>query len=279
MSSNRHIDLHLHTTASDGRLTPAELVLAARQLELTLIAITDHDTTAGIPEAQAIARGNPVIIPGIELSTADNGHDVHLLGYFIDIEHAGLQDSLRDFRNARDNRARKIVNRLDELNLPITWEQVAEVANGGAIGRPHIAQAMVQAGHVSSVSEAFEKYLYTGGPAYIARQRLTPEQGVALIHNAGGVAVLAHPGLVSDYESLMIRLVPAGLDGVEIMHPKNLAEVRARLWELAEYYHLIPTGGSDFHNAERGPMASEIPPEGCVERLQAQAQRHRQHAR
>lgn len=275
MSTNQHIDLHLHTTASDGRLTPEELVLAARRLKLTLIAITDHDTTAGIPEAQALAKGNPVIIPGIELSTADNGHDVHLLGYFIDIDYAGLQDSLRDFRDARDNRARRIVNRLDELNLPITWEQVAKVANGGAIGRPHIAQAMVQAGHARNVSEAFEKYLYTGGPAYIARKRLTPEQGVALIHDAGGVAILAHPGLVPDYESLVIRLVPAGLDGVEIMHPKNTAEIRAHLWELAEDYHLIPTGGSDFHNEERGPIASEVPPAGCVERLQAQAQRYR----
>jgi predicted metal-dependent phosphoesterase TrpH len=276
---NVQIDLHLHTTASDGRLTPAELISEARRLGLTTIAITDHDTTAGIPEAQAAAQGNPVIIPGIELSTADNGQDVHMLGYFIDVEQRELQDSLRDFRDARDSRARKIVTRLSELNMPVSWEQVTQIANGGAIGRPHVAQAMVQAGHVGSVSEAFTKYLYTGGPAYVARQRLTPEQGVALIHSAGGVAVLAHPGLVNDYDSLAIRLVAAGLDGVEVNHPKNAPDVRARLWELVEQYHLIPTGGSDFHNAERGPMASEIPPDGCVARLEAQAQHYHQSAK
>lgn len=271
---NRQIDLHLHTTASDGRLTPTELVLAARRLKLTIIAITDHDTTDGIPAAQVFAQGNPTIIPGIELSTADNGHDVHMLGYYFDITCDQLQTALRDFREARDSRARKIVNRLAELHLPVGWEQVEEVANGGAIGRPHIARAMVAAGHVGSVGEAFEKYLYNGGPAYIARKRLTPEEGVQLLHSAGGVAVLAHPGLVEDYETLIPRLAAAGLDGVEINHPKNTSEVRVRLWELAKQYSLIATGGSDYHNDERGPMASEVPPDGCVERLEARARHY-----
>ncbi|MCB9452129.1 MAG: PHP domain-containing protein [Anaerolineaceae bacterium] len=271
---NRQIDLHLHTTASDGRLTPTELVLVARRLKLTIISITDHDTTDGIPVARVSAQGNLTIIPGIELSTVDNGDDVHMLGYYIDITNDRLQTALSDFREARDSRARKIVNRLAELHMPIRWEQVQEAANGGAIGRPHIARVMVETGHVGSVGEAFEKYLYTGGPAYIARKRLTPEEGIQLIHSAGGVAILAHPGLVKDYESLIQRLVTTGLDGVEINHPKNSSEVRTRLWELAKQYNLITTGGSDYHNDERGPMASEVPPDGCVEMLEARARQY-----
>lgn len=270
----RRLDLHLHTTASDGRLTPTELVLYARQHRLDAIAITDHDTTAGIAEAQAAASGVPVIIPGIELSTVDDGGDVHMLGYFIDIDNISFQETLQEFRNTRDSRARKIVERLAELNMPVAWDQVEEIAQGGAIGRPHIARAMVQAGHVATISEAFEKYLYTGGPAYVARQRLTPDQGVELIHSAGGAAVLAHPGLVQNYEPLLERLVCAGLDGVEIMHPNNPEPVRTRLWALAERYNLVPTGGSDFHYEERGPIASVVPPEGCIEMLQAQARQH-----
>jgi predicted metal-dependent phosphoesterase TrpH len=277
------VDLHLHTTASDGQLTPTELVQLARQQGLNVIAITDHDTTNGIEEAQQAAQGSPVVIPGIELSAEDDGRDVHTLGYFLNINNEAFQQQLARFRDDRLHRGQRIVEKLAQLQMPVDWQKVLAFADGGAVGRPHIARAMVEAGYVATVREAFDRYLYNGGPAYVARRRLSPEEAIELIHSAGGVAVLAHPGLVTDYEAIVERLVPAGLDGVEVVHPDNPEAVQSRLRELAQQYRLIITGGSDFHDLtwieETGEamIGSVTPPEGCVDALhQCAAQRSQQ---
>ncbi len=240
-------DLHLHTTASDGQLRPADLIQLARKHHLNTIAITDHDTTDGLREAQQAADGSPVIVPGIELSAEENDVDVHMLGYYVQPEDSDFQAALVRFRNDRLSRGQGMVEKLAELGKSISWERVLALANGGSVGRPHVARAMVEAGHVESVNAAFDHYLRHGGPAYVSRKRMSPEEAVALIHAAGGVAVMAHPGLVADYLSVLERLVAAGLDGVEYNHPRNTATVRENVRAVALKHHLIMTGGSDFH--------------------------------
>jgi predicted metal-dependent phosphoesterase TrpH len=275
------IDLHVHTTASDGQYTPSEIIHFARKRGLNVIAITDHDTTDGFEPAQQAAQsagGSPVVIPGIELSAEDSVGDVHMLGYFFDIRNADFQNALDAFRERRYHRGKLIVERLATLGMPVDWARVVEIANGGAIGRPHVARALVEAGHVESIGQAFERYIYNGGPAYVARKRLSPEEAVELIHTAGGVAVMAHPGLVEGYDALIVeRLVPAGLDGVEVVHPRNPETVRLNLRGLAARFDLVMTGGSDFHRPEEdGSMllGTLNPPEGCVAALRERAKRY-----
>lgn len=269
------IDLHLHTTASDGQLAPSELIQLARVQHLDVIAITDHDTTAGLPEALQAAAGLPVVIPGIELSAEDAGLDVHLLGYFVNTQDAAFQAQLVHFREDRERRGHQIVSKLAQLGKPVAWERVQAQADGGSVGRPHIARAMVEAGYVETVKEAFDLYLHTGGPAYVARERLTPESAIDLVHHAGGAAVLAHPGLLPNYAAMVERLVTAGLDGVELNHPKNIPNVRDNLRALAAKHSLITTGGTDYHGPDSdAPIGSVTPPPGCVQALQERAAKY-----
>ncbi len=250
------------------------MIHLTRKHHFNVIAITDHDTTEGIPEAQQVAQGWPVVMAGIELSADDHGVDVHVLGYDLNIQDAVFQSTLTGFRDTRLRRGREIVQRLAELAMPIEWERVLELANGGAVGRPHIARTLVQAGYVSSVNEAFDLYLRSGGPADVARPKLSPEAAITLIHQAGGVAVLAHPGYLPDYAALIERLVPAGLDGVEIMHPANTSTVRQNLHGLAVRHNLIITGGSDFHRAG-DTLGAETPPAQSVRALRERAEYYR----
>jgi predicted metal-dependent phosphoesterase TrpH len=277
------IDLHLHTTASDGQYTPAELVRQAHKHGLRVIAITDHDTTEGITEAQEAASrlGSLLVIPGIELSAEDTGGDVHVLGYYVDLTSAPFQQKIAYFREERYSRGQRIVERLASLGIPLDWQRVLAIAGGGSIGRPHIARAMVEAGYVDSVRDAFDRFLYNGGPAYAPRPRLTPEEAVGLIHAASGVAVLAHPGLLPDYDAMVRRLISVGLDGVEVIHPSNSENVRLNLRGLAQMYGLIMTGGSDFHGPdikEGTLLGSVAPPEGCVAALQARVRQRRENS-
>jgi 3',5'-nucleoside bisphosphate phosphatase len=274
------VDLHLHTTASDGQYVPAALISLARQHGLEVIAITDHDTTDGVNEAQeaASAMGSPLVIPGIELSAEDTAGDVHVLGYHIDLHVKSFQERIAYFRDERYSRGQRIVERLAILGMPLDWERVLAIADGGAIGRPHVARTMVEAGYVESVREAFDRFLYNGGPAYVARPRLTPEEAVELIHSAAGVAVLAHPGLLADYTTILDRLVAVGLDGVEVVHPANSENVRLNLRALAQQHDLIMTGGTDFHglDVKEGVLLGSVtPPPGCVAALQARANQRR----
>lgn len=271
------VDLHLHTNASDGQHTPSELVVLAQKFDI--IAITDHDTTDGIAEAQEAARkiGSPQIIPGIEFSAEDDAGDVHMLGYFIDIQDAAFQAELQKFQNDRFTRGQRMVEKLAALGLPLDWNRIAALADGGSIGRPHIARAMVEAGYVETVREAFDRYIANDGIAYVARRRLSPEEAVHMIHAAKGVAVLAHPGLLPDPEAMVRRLIPYGLDGVEVTHPSNSESVRLQMRALAREFSLIMTGGSDFHGLAIKPdvrIGMETPPEGCVQALRQRAQRY-----
>lgn len=256
-------DLHTHTTASDGALAPADLVTLARQRGLAAIAITDHDTVAGIPAAMSAAAGEIDILPGFELSCRQGETDVHLLGYAIATDSPSLRDLLQTRQRGRRERARRIVQRLDDLGYPVTLEQIEALADGAAIGRPHIARALVAAGHVPTVGDAFARLLANGRPAYVASAALSPADGIAAIHAAGGCAVLAHPLYSAGYETFLPDLIAAGLDGIEVEYPDHGQALRARLHALARTANLIATGGTDFHadtgRAGRGLGATTVP--------------------
>lgn len=270
-----HADLHAHTTASDGQLTPVALVELAQQIGLDTIAITDHDTTAAIAEAQAAVPAGFRVIPGVELSAEDANGDVHMLGYNLDIHHEAFQHSLEEFRIRRYYRAQAIVDKLAALGVRLDWQRVEAQADGGAIGRPHIARAMIEAGYVASVKEAFERYIDNDKPAYVSRKRLSPEESIEMIHMAGGAAVLAHPVFVADYAAMIDRLLPVGLDGIEVVYPNHTPALEAELREIAQRHGLLITGGSDFHGLNipgKAMLGSVTPPEGSIEALQARAE-------
>lgn len=264
------IDLHMHSTASDGRLTPTELVRLARERGLTAIALTDHDTTDGVAEAQAAGRVAGVeVIAGVEINTESEDGDVHFLGYFVNPDDAAFQDHLATLRNARLGRARLMVEKLAQLGMPLDWARVQEIAGEGAVGRPHVARALLECGYIATLSEAFEKYIGHEGPAYVPRYRLTPEQAIAAIRAAGGVACLAHPA-VAGTTPLVPRLAAAGLGALEVYYPEHTPEDQEMLLALARKYDLVATGGSDFHALDDSTHATLgaiwVPPE-AVERL------------
>jgi predicted metal-dependent phosphoesterase TrpH len=240
-------DLHLHTYYSDGTPSPTRLVEWAVELGLSAIAVTDHDSVAGVAEAVEAAGSGPVeVIAGVELSTTLDGVDVHLLGYFIDPAAPELARHLKRFQVTRRERAAKMAARLTELGCPLAMKDVEAVAGRGSIGRPHVAQALIQAGHVADWGEAFDRYLGNGKPAYVEKFRLDSADGVRLIRQAGGVAVFAHPG-VYDRDDLVPVLAEAGIDGLEVHHPKHTSGMRERYAAMAGELGLVATGGSDEH--------------------------------
>lgn len=237
----------MHTTASDGRLSPAELVTLAVELRMTHIAITDHETTAGLAEAQSAAAAHGLtVLPGLELGTEGDAGHMDLLGYCFDVENAALQDMLTRLRAARVVRAQEMVDKLNKLDATITLEQVQAASNGGAIGRPHVARALLNAGHVNSITEAFERWIGGKGPAYVARFRLEPAEGIRLIREAGGIVGVAHP-VRSGKVKQIPALVEAGLNALEVWYPHHSRRDVKKLLRLTGKYGLIPTGGSDFH--------------------------------
>lgn len=246
---NAVVDLHLHTLASDGRLSPTELVhLAARQ-GLKTVAVTDHDTTDGLAEAFEAAKKFPGlrIIPGIELSADVPGDEVHVLGYFIDPDDAELQAELLRFREGRVARAKTMVDKLDQLGIRVEWERVQHFAGDGAVGRPHIAMALVEAGYCQEPKDAFPEYLGRNGLAYVERVKLTPVDAVRMIQRAGGAAVLAHPAYMDDMEAGIASLSGIGLAGIEVHYAKYREDTIRKLARIARQYELIPCGGSDYH--------------------------------
>jgi predicted metal-dependent phosphoesterase TrpH len=243
------VDLHLHTLASDGRLTPTELVRLVASQGLKCVAITDHDTTEGLAEAYEAAKAFPGlrIIPGIELSADIPGDEVHVLGYFLDYMNLEFQEQLQQFRAGRVDRAKLMVEKLDTLGVHLEWERVQAIAGDGAVGRPHIALAMVEAGYCKEPKEAFPEYLSRNGLAYVERSKLTPEGAVKIIRNVGGVAVLAHPAYMNDMESGIANLSKCGLTGMEVHYAQYDDDTVRKLARLAREYQLIPCGGSDYH--------------------------------
>ncbi|MDE2829466.1 MAG: PHP domain-containing protein [Gemmatimonadota bacterium] len=247
-----YIDLHLHSTKSDGSFSPTQVVQRAAELGVSAISLTDHDSVAGVQEAQNIGRDIGVeVIPGIELSAQEAGIDIHILGYFIDPTNSDLLAYIQKFQDARRNRAEKIVARLNRLGVRITIAQVLHKAGDATIGRPHVADVLVEEGFVFSHDHAFQKYLGYGKPAYQPKYVLTPREAVEVIHAAGGLASLAHPVLYRR-DALIPDLIKQGLDGLEVMHVKHdHADVR-RYSDMAQHYDLLTTGGSDCHGDGRG---------------------------
>ncbi len=270
MVVGRKGDLHIHTTASDGRLTPEEVVERAAKLGLGVIAVTDHDSVEGVEAALSQAQRFPnlLVIPGVELSCEDE-QEIHILGYFLDVNHPRLKSKLRSLHDSRVNRGKRILQRLADLGLNLDWGRVLSLAHGGSVGRPHIAQAMLERGYVSSIREAFEKYIGQDGPAYVRRERLAPIEAVELIVEAGGLPVIAHPAGTAELEALVQELKRHGLVGLEAFYPGYSGETIQQLRLLARQHGLIVTGGSDFHGFEVPPIEiGEVgPPEEDLERF------------
>ena len=272
------VDLHLHTTVSDGRLTPSELVSLVASKGLKVVSISDHDTTDGLAEAYRAARQFPDlrIIPGIELSTDIPGDEIHILGYFIQYENAEFQAILEKFREGRLERGRLMVEKLAELGVPVEWERVQEIAGEGSVGRPHIALAMVEKGYFKEPKDAFAEYLGRNGLAYVEREKMTPEEGVGMLARVGGVAVLAHPAQLADLDGKLARLKAAGLMGMEVHYAMYPPDTIHRLAAAAARHGLIPCGGSDYHGlGNTGEPLPGImgPPLETVERLEAAARK------
>jgi predicted metal-dependent phosphoesterase TrpH len=266
-------DLHNHSSVSDGTEPPAVVIRRGAEAGLDVIALTDHDTVAGQREAASALPGDMILLPGAELSCRLEGHSVHLLAYLFDPEHDELAGEMAEIRESRLFRARAMVDKLAAVGVPVTWEQVSEIAGGGVVGRPHIARAMIDAGVVASIDEAFTpQWIGPGGPAYVSRYALDPARAIRLVRAAGGVTVLAHPrGAGRGWQmpaDVIADLAQAGLTGIEINHPQHDEQARARLGELAHTLRLIPSGGSDDHGALTGHrIGSETAPEGSYEAL------------
>jgi len=270
------VDLHLHTTASDGRLSPTELVRLVASQGLKQVAISDHDTTEGLEEAYRAAADFPDlrIIPGVELSTDIPGDEIHMLGYFFQYQDEEFQHILRGFREGRLERGRLMVEKLAELGIHIEWERVKEISGDGAVGRPHIALAMVEKGYVKEPQEAFVDYLGRNGLAYVEREKMLPAQAVQMLADVGGVSVLAHPAYLGDMEPHIAELKAAGLVGMEVYYARFSPETVKQLGRLAEKYDLIPCGGSDYHGlGNTGEVLPGVlgPPPSTVERLEEAA--------
>jgi len=251
--NDRTLDLHAHTTASDGDQSPAQLVQRAHEIGLTALAVTDHDTTASLPEAlEAGRRFGVEIVPGIELSAEVEIGQCHILGLLIDPSNANLNERLREVIENRDKRNERIVAKMqNELHFEITLEEVEAESGGLVVARPHFAKVLLRKGYVTSMQQAFDDYLGKGAKAYVERDRLTPEECIALIHGAGGVAILAHPNnLKRDAEGTeaeILRLKALGMDGIEARYNRHSPEENARYLDLAARHDLLTSGGSDFH--------------------------------
>ena len=265
-------DLHLHSTASDGRLSPEDVVRTAAKLGLAVISITDHDSVDGIAPALKVAENHPPlrVIPGVECSTDVPRGEVHVLGYFIDYTNPELVIKLAAFRNSRKVRAQKMIDKLATMGISIEWTRVEDIAGAGSVGRPHIAQAMLEKGYVPSLKEAFNRYIGREAPAYVEREKMTPEEVVQLITRVGGLAILAHPADIDDLEHLIPRLQREGLVGMEVYYDNYPLGTTQYLASLAHKHALVATGGSDFHgmdNATETPIGGVAIPREGVERL------------
>lgn len=244
-------DLHIHTTASDGTLSPREVVDCAHRANLKIIAITDHDTVAGIDEAIKAAREVDLeVIPGVELSSQINQNEAHFLGYYINHQDPDLNKHLRRFKDARQKRGLLITEKLNSIGVKIDYEEVLRLSQGGSVGRPHVARALLESGKVFSIKEAFDKYIGYGGPAHVEKIRLAPGQAIKIIKEAGGIPVFAHPYYVRA-DSLIPELIKDGLAGIEVYHPDHDAKTTKYYKKLALKYNLLVTGGSDFHGSVR----------------------------
>jgi predicted metal-dependent phosphoesterase TrpH len=266
--ANDRLDLHIHTTFSDGDMTPEAVVAEAKRLGLAGVAITDHDEVAGVDAALQVAGDGFEVVSGVELSTSDGKTDIHILGYLIDTKSEELLKYLEIFRDARLNRGIKMVERLREMGVDIEVDSVLEIAGGGAVGRPHIAAALVEHGAVDSVETAFRKYIGFKSPAYVPKYQLKPSDAFRLIREAGGVGAMSHPG-TTRRDELITDFVAVGMRAIEVFHPKHSEGDVARYLRLAEKLGLVATGGSDSHGTrnEKLHIGAYTVPQSVVEKL------------
>lgn len=243
------VDLHIHSNASDGQLSPSEVIRKSAELGLSVIALADHDTVNGIAEALEAAQAYPrlTVIPAVEINTDIPHGEAHVLGYFIDYTDRELNDSLLKLRDSRRRRAQQMIAKLATLGVHIEWERVQEIAGSGTIGRPHIAKAILEKGYIASTREAFPKYIGKDGPAYVEREKITPTGAVELVMRASGLPVLAHPFTIPEPEEMITQLERAGLAGIEAYYNNYTDKQVSELLSLAEKHGLITTGGSDYH--------------------------------
>ena len=266
-------DLHLHSHFSDGTYSPEQLVVEARRCELAAIALTDHDSVEGCPgTARACAAAGIEFVVGAELTAAQDGNELHLLGYCFDVENVRLLTQLARFQAVRQNRIREMVARLNQLKVPLSADAVFALANCQSPGRPHVARALVAAGLCASLDEAFERFLKKNRPAWVPKFKMSAGEAIDLIHLAGGVAVLAHPGL-NRTDQVIPDVVDAGLDGIECFHTKHSTATTQLYLKLADRFHLLVTGGSDCHGMNKGkPLIGTVKvPYQHLEKLKARA--------
>jgi predicted metal-dependent phosphoesterase TrpH len=281
-NSINRVDLHTHSTASDGLYAPAELVRLASLAHLQIIGLADHDSVEGLPEA--IEAGKPLgleVIPAVEINTdlPNKQGEAHVLGYFVEYGQREFQDTLQVLRDARMVRGERMVEQLRRIGLNITWERVHQLAKG-AVGRPHVAQALIEAGYATDIDDAFAKWIAPGRPGYVPRYKLAPNDAVRLIRSAYGVPVLAHPARIAQAasgEAEIVEMVAAGLQGLECYYGDYDDQTVQRLQQLADGLGLIPTGGSDYHgpNMHPTPLGGRYVPQSSVDRLRRQAESNR----
>lgn len=245
-------DLHLHSNCSDGLLGPEKLVEKAHELGLKAIALADHDALSGIEDAIEYGRQYEIeVVPGVELSSQSRGRDIHILGYYFDIHHKRLCEYLQLFRDERQRRAARIVQKLNDMGVYIHVEDVEAKAVGCSIGRPHIAEVLMDQGYVETFQEAFQRYIGYGGKAYVEKYKISPQEAIGLIADAKGLSFLAHPGsMVSN--GIILELIKAGLDGLEVVHPNVNGERARQLQDMIREYGLLMSGGSDCHGGRDG---------------------------
>jgi predicted metal-dependent phosphoesterase TrpH len=275
---NRRIDLHMHSTYSDGVHSPATLIAIAKSKGIAGIALTDHDSVDGYDELERAAREAGIdVMTGVELSCEFNGRDLHVLGYGVDPRNEKLQALLREFRGARERRGIRIVEKLAEQGVRIDISVVIAKAGGGALGRPHIAEALIEAGYATDHAQVFARYIGEGCPAYVEKYKMHPGQAVASIKAAGGLAFIAHPGYYMEDYDAFLRLLDEGFDGLEVFHPYHIPPVTNRLLALARERGLLISGGSDFHGfAGRDNMGEPTVSHDLFQRIQeALAERRR----
>ncbi|HZR21905.1 MAG TPA: PHP domain-containing protein [Verrucomicrobiae bacterium] len=273
----RSADLHLHTYFSDGTYAPHELVAEAKRQELDVLALTDHDTVEGCPPTAAACQAAGIeFIAGTELTAEQDGHEIHILGYALDLANPRFLREIGKFQSVRQNRIREMVHRLNQLNVPLQEEEVFALANCRAPGRPHVARALVQAGLVSSLDEAFERFLKKNRPAWVPKFKMSAADATELIHQSGGVAVMAHPGL-NRSDEVIPAMVDGGLDGIECFHTKHSAAMSEHYLQIAARFQLLITGGSDCHGLSKGrPLIGSVRlPYEHVEKLKAKAAERR----
>ncbi len=258
----QYIDLHLHTACSDGSKTPSELLDIVRSKKISAFSITDHDTIEGyLKIKELLVEEDPILISGVELSVSLEDGDMHFLAYLFDDENTDFITALQNFQITRRERGIKMVEKLNELGLHISYSDVEKASEGSAVGRPHIAQTLYNAKFTAYYEEAFHKYIGDNGPAYVAKENFTPKDAIDLVHNAGGVVVLAHPG-INNKEKYLEELAALGLDGIEVYHPSHKMSDVDRYKHLADRYRLLVTGGSDYHGASdrHGSVGSQRVP-------------------